>query len=100
MKDSPYLAETSASAQPAAHAVGYHGDDRWLLLWATLIGVLGALATVAFHEGMTFAESLATGHAGRAKGSHPSLPQDTFAFSLQGVIRQGDDVDRRLPRAR
>jgi hypothetical protein len=67
MKDSPYLAETSASAQPAAHAVGYHGDDRWLLLWATLIGVLGALATVAFHEGMTFAESLATGPSGQSK---------------------------------
>ena len=45
-------------------ATGYHGDDRWLLLWAALIGVLGALATVAFHEGMAFAEILATGHPG------------------------------------
>ena len=39
-------------------------DDRWLLLWAALIGVVGAFATVAFHEGMAFAESLATGHPG------------------------------------
>jgi CIC family chloride channel protein len=64
MKDSPNLVETSASAQPASHAAGYHGDDRWLLLWAALIGVVGALATVAFHEGMAFTESIATGHPG------------------------------------
>jgi hypothetical protein len=34
MKESPYLAETSASARSTARAAGYHGDDRWLLLWA------------------------------------------------------------------
>ncbi len=51
-------------APPAPRAPGYHGDDRWLLLWAALIGVIGALATVAFHEGMAFTESLATGHPG------------------------------------
>ena len=45
-------------------AAGYHGDDRWLLLWAALIGVLGALATVAFHEGMALTERLATQHPG------------------------------------
>src|SRR6201987_1637295 len=64
MKESPYLAETSASGQSVARAAGYHGDDRWLLLWAALIGVLGALATVAFHEGMAFTEGFATGHPG------------------------------------
>jgi len=35
----------SASAQPASHAAGYHGDDRWLLLWAALM--LACLA--AYH---------------------------------------------------
>lgn len=45
-------------------AAGYHGDDRWLLLWAALIGVIGALATVAFHEGMALTERLATQHPG------------------------------------
>ena len=73
MKDSPYLAKTSASAQSAAHAAGYHGDDRWLLLWAALIGLLGALATVAFHEGTAFAESLATGHPGSLVAAAESL---------------------------
>jgi len=48
-------------AVPPAHASGYGGDDRWLLLWAALIGIAGALATAAFHEGMTFAERIATG---------------------------------------
>ncbi|HVB84446.1 MAG TPA: ClcB-like voltage-gated chloride channel protein [Rhodanobacteraceae bacterium] len=51
-------------APPAPHAPGYHGDDRWLLLWAALIGVVGALATVVFHEGMAFTERLATQHPG------------------------------------
>jgi chloride channel protein, CIC family len=64
MKDSHDLAQDiRESAQPAL-AAGYHGDDRWLLLWAALIGVLGALATVAFHEGMSFTETVATGHPG------------------------------------
>jgi len=39
-------------------------DNRWLLLWAALIGLVGALATVAFHEGMALAERLATAHPG------------------------------------
>ena len=64
MRGSPNLAETSASAQPASQTAGYHGDDRWLLLWASLIGVVGGLATVAFHEGMAFTESVVTGHPG------------------------------------
>ena len=51
-------------APPAPHAAGYHGDDRWLLLWAALIGLVGALATVAFHEGMALTERLATQHPG------------------------------------
>jgi CIC family chloride channel protein len=65
MKDSRDLAQDILeSAQPAALAAGYHGDDRWLLLWAALIGPLGGLATVAFHEGMAFTERVATGHPG------------------------------------
>ena len=59
---------TRTSESPGAVAVttraGYHGDDRWLLLWAALIGVVGALATVAFHEGMALAERIATQHPG------------------------------------
>jgi H+/Cl- antiporter ClcA len=39
-------------------------DDRWLLLWAALIGLIGALVTVVFHEGMPLTERIATGHPG------------------------------------
>jgi CIC family chloride channel protein len=49
---------------PEPHAAGYQGDDRWLLLWAALIGVAGALATVAFHHGMALTEQVATQHPG------------------------------------
>ena len=59
---------TKTSEPPGAVAAtpraGYHGDDRWLLLWAALIGVVGALATVAFHEGMALTERIATQHPG------------------------------------
>ena len=64
MNDAPRPSETSVSAPPASSAAGYHGDDRWLLLWAALIGLVGAFATVVFHEGMAFTERLATGHPG------------------------------------
>lgn len=64
MKDAPHPAETSVSAPPISPAAGHHPDDRWLLLWAALIGLAGAFATVAFHEGMAFTERLATGHPG------------------------------------
>jgi H+/Cl- antiporter ClcA len=55
---------SSAGDQPPTLPAGYHGQDRWLLLLAALIGVVGGLATVAFHEGMAFTEKLATGHPG------------------------------------
>ena len=49
--------EISGGGQPPTLPAGYHGHDRWLLLLAALIGVVGGLATVAFHEGMAFTES-------------------------------------------
>src|SRR6201984_353567 len=55
---------SSAGDQPPTLPAGYHDHDRWLLLLAALIGVVGGLATVAFHEGMAFTEKLATGHPG------------------------------------
>ena len=60
--------------QRASQAPGYHGDDRWLLLWAALIGVTGGLATVAFHEGTMFTEKFATGHPGSLVAAAEALP--------------------------
>ncbi|MBV9489361.1 MAG: ClcB-like voltage-gated chloride channel protein [Verrucomicrobia bacterium] len=73
MKDSPPGIRTAAGAPPP-NATGYHGDDRWLLLWAALIGVVGALATVAFHEGMALTEGFATGHPGSLVTAAEALP--------------------------
>src|ERR1700760_296703 len=56
--------ESSVVDQPPTPPPGYHGHDRWLLVLAALIGLVGGLATVAFHEGMAFTEELATGHPG------------------------------------
>ena len=88
MKDSPNLPENSANTQPASHAAGYLGDDRWLLLWAALIGVVGALATVAFHEAMAFTENLATGHPGGLVAAAEALPPWRRAITpaLGGIV--------------
>jgi CIC family chloride channel protein len=65
MKEPPdQVHEISEGGQPPTLPAGYHGRDRWLLLLAALIGVVGGLATVAFHEGMAFTERIATGHPG------------------------------------
>jgi CIC family chloride channel protein len=64
MSGSSIPTKTSASADAPEHSPGYQGDNRWLLLWAGLIGLLGALATVVFHEVMRLTETLATGHPG------------------------------------
>lgn len=58
------ISQPAAEAAVSAHAPGYHGDNRWLLLWAGLIGLVGALATVVFHHGMVLAETLATDRPG------------------------------------
>src|SRR5690606_7234127 len=35
-----------------------------MLCWAALVGVLGALATIAFHEGMRLVQHVVTGRSG------------------------------------
>jgi chloride channel protein, CIC family len=65
--------EGSASGRLPSPA-GYQGHDRWLLLLAALIGVLGGLSTVVFHEGMAFAERIATGHPGSLVAAAEALP--------------------------
>src|SRR5690606_25229337 len=45
-----------------------------MLCWAALVGVLGALSTIAFHEGMHLLQSLATGQSGSIVGVTKSLP--------------------------
>jgi hypothetical protein len=65
MKEPPDQTQgISEGGQPPMLPAGYHGDDRWLLLLAAVIGVVGGLATVAFHEGMAFTERIATGLPG------------------------------------
>ena len=66
--------DLGSGTQRASQAPGYHGDDRWLLLWAALIGVAGGLATVAFHEGTAFTEKFATGHPGSLVAAAEALP--------------------------
>jgi chloride channel protein, CIC family len=56
--------ESSVMGQTPTPSPGYNGHDRWLLLLAALIGLVGGLATVTFHEGMAFTEKLATGLPG------------------------------------
>jgi chloride channel protein, CIC family len=73
--DSPdHVPDISESRQAPVVTAGYQGHDRWLLLLAALIGVLGGLSTVAFHEGMAFAETVFTGHPGGLVAAAEALP--------------------------
>lgn len=103
MKDSPLPVEGPAVMPPAPSAAGYHGDDRWLLLWAALIGVVGALSTVAFHEGMAFTERLATGHPGSLVAAAEALaPWRRALTPALGGLAAGGFLwwSRRLARGR
>ncbi|PLC53084.1 chloride channel protein [Pollutimonas nitritireducens] len=45
-----------------------------MLCWAALTGVLGAFATILFHEGMRLIQNLVTGHSGSIVGVTQGLP--------------------------
>jgi H+/Cl- antiporter ClcA len=79
---------SSEAGQEPAMPAGYHGYDRWLLLLAALIGVLGGLSTVVFHEGMAFAERVITGHPGGLVAAAEALPPWRRAVTpaLGGVL--------------
>ncbi len=81
------------------HAPRAARDGRWLLLWAALIGFAGALATVAFHLGMAFAERLATGHPGSLVAAAHALPAWRRALTpAMGGIAAGVflEISRRI----
>src|ERR1700751_6347150 len=82
---------SSAVDQSATPPPGYHGHDRWLLLLAALIGIVGGLATVAFHEGMAFTENLATGHPGSLVAASEGLAPWRRAITpaLGGLVAGG-----------
>ncbi|MBV8214573.1 MAG: ClcB-like voltage-gated chloride channel protein [Verrucomicrobia bacterium] len=83
--------EISAKGHLPTLPAGYHGHDRWLLLLAALIGLVGGLATVAFHEGMAFTENLATGHPGSLVAASESLPpwRRVITPALGGLVAGG-----------
>ncbi|MEB2401395.1 MAG: ClcB-like voltage-gated chloride channel protein [Alcaligenaceae bacterium] len=59
-----------------------------MLCWAALVGILGAFATIAFHQGMHLLQKLATGGSGTIAGVTESLPwYGRLAFpALGGVV--------------
>ncbi len=61
-----------------------------MLCWAALVGVLGALSTIAFHEGMHLLQTLATGKSGSIVGITKSLPwYGRLLFPAAGGIIAG-----------
>ncbi len=74
--------------EPAEKVAAHRGDNRWLLLWAALIGLMGAFATVLFHEAMALAEFAATRHPGGLVGAAEALEPWRRAITpaLGGVI--------------
>ncbi len=84
----PVSALFEPSPAPVGQIAGHRGDDRWLLLWAALIGVLGALATVVFHEGMALTEQMATRHPGSLVAAAEALAPWRRAITpaLGGIV--------------
>jgi CIC family chloride channel protein len=61
-----------------------------MLCWAVLVGILGAFATIAFHEGMHFIQHVVTGESGSIVGVMRSLPwYGRLLFPLCGGVAAG-----------
>lgn len=61
-----------------------------MLVWAALVGVLGAFATIAFHEGMRLVQLAATGDSGSIVRVTQGLPwYGRLLFPLLGGIAAG-----------
>src|SRR3546814_11358263 len=61
-----------------------------MLGWAVLVGVLGAFATIAFHEGMRLIQKAVTGESGSIVGVMRGLPwYGRLLFPLCGGIVAG-----------
>lgn len=61
-----------------------------MLCWAVLVGACGALATIAFHEGMRLVQYLATGRSGSIVGVTRELPwYGRLLFPLLGGVAAG-----------
>src|SRR5690606_4413221 len=61
-----------------------------MLCWAALVGVLGALATIAFHEGMRLVQHVFTGRRGSIVGVTAELPwYGRLLFPLFGGVLAG-----------
>jgi len=61
-----------------------------MLLWAAVVGVLGALATVLFHQGIFLVQRLCTGGSGSISGVIGSLPwYGRIVFPVLGGVVAG-----------
>src|SRR3546814_9465832 len=64
-----------------------------MLCWAVLVGVLGAFATIAFHEGMRLIQKAVTGESGSIVGVMRGLPwygrlrSEEHTSELQSLMR-------------
>ncbi len=65
-------------------------DSPAMLFWAALVGVLGALTTISFYEGIYFFQRLFTGRSGSIVQSMQSLPwYGRLLFPMLGGVIAG-----------
>lgn len=73
------LRSTVVSVRQRIAGVSWLSDLPAMLCWAALVGVSGAFATLAFHQGILLVQSLATGTSG-------SIVQVTTGLSAAGRL--------------
>lgn len=68
------IAHSVLSMRKRLQGFKWLSDMPAMLAWAVLAGILGALATLAFHQGMRFVQQVVTGQHGGIVAVTESLP--------------------------
>ncbi|TCT00472.1 CIC family chloride channel protein [Paralcaligenes ureilyticus] len=84
------MASLVSSMRKRLEGYSWLSDLPAMLCWAALVGVLGAFATIAFHEGMRLVQQLVTGDSGSIVRVTEGLPwYGRLLFPMAGGVAAG-----------
>ncbi len=84
------LARLVSSIRKRLEGYSWLSDLPAMLCWAALVGVLGAFATIAFHEGMQLLQQLIIGDSGSIVRVTEGLPwYGRLLFPMAGGVAAG-----------
>ncbi|WP_370636006.1 ClcB-like voltage-gated chloride channel protein [Paralcaligenes sp. KSB-10] len=84
------MADLVSSMRKRLEGYAWLSDLPAMLCWAAVVGVLGALTTIAFHEGMHLVQHWVTGHSGSIVQVTQGLPwYGRLLFPMAGGVVAG-----------